>query len=167
MIWEAFKSTEGEKAGMDITRGWLLFTLAVATSLDALAVGLSLAFLESRILLAALIIGVVAFVMSNLGFYIGRKVGGILGQRAKLIGGLMLIGIGLHEEVKSLIFSLISSLRTTLSIIYSGSFIRPISSQALISFPFLDISSTCSPSNIRENICAIFPGNHNLHSVEF
>ncbi len=103
MIWEAFQSKEGEKAGLDITRGWLLFTLAVATSIDALAVGLSLAFLETHILLAALIIGLVAFLMSNLGFYVGRKVGGVLGRWAKLIGGLILIGIGLRVLISHLL----------------------------------------------------------------
>jgi putative Mn2+ efflux pump MntP len=94
---------------MDITRGWLLFTLAVATSIDALAVGLSLAFLETRILLAALIIGVVAFLMSNLGFYLGCKASGVLGQRARIIGGIILIGIGLR--VNQPFVSLVTSLQ--------------------------------------------------------
>jgi putative Mn2+ efflux pump MntP len=88
---------------MDITRGWLLLTLAVATSIDALAVGLSLAFLETPILLAALIIGVVAFVISNLGFYIGRQAGDILGKRAKVIGGIILIAIGLRVLISHLL----------------------------------------------------------------
>ncbi len=103
MIWDAFKSQEGGKVDIDITRGWLLFTLAVATSIDALAVGLSLAFFETHILLAAFIIGVVAFLMSNLGFYLGCKVGSVLGQRARLIGGIILIGIGLRVLISHLL----------------------------------------------------------------
>jgi manganese efflux pump family protein len=103
MIWEAFKGKEDDKAGMDITRGWLLFILAVATSIDALAVGLSLAFLKTNIWLAALIIGVMAFSISNLGFYLGRKAGDTLGKRAKFIGGLILIGIGLRVLISHLL----------------------------------------------------------------
>jgi manganese efflux pump family protein len=103
MIWEAFDKKEGEKAGMDITRGWMLVTLALATSIDALAVGLSLAFLKTNILIAALIIGVVAFVISNLGFYIGRKASDVLGQRARIIGGIILIGIGLRVLISHLL----------------------------------------------------------------
>jgi putative Mn2+ efflux pump MntP len=103
MIWEGVKGEEHEKAGMDITRGWLLLTLAVATSLDALAVGLSLAFLETNIILAALIIGAVAFLISNLGFYLGRRAGIVLGKRAKIIGGVILICIGLRVLIDHLL----------------------------------------------------------------
>jgi manganese efflux pump family protein len=103
MIWQAFKGKESDKTGMDITRGWLLLTLTVATSIDALAVGLSLAFLEVNILFAALIIGVVAFAISNLGFYIGRQAGAVLGNRAKIIGGIILIGIGLRILISHLL----------------------------------------------------------------
>jgi manganese efflux pump family protein len=103
MIWEAFKSQQDEKINIDITRGWLLFTLAVATSIDALAVGLSLAFLETHILLAALIIGLVAFLISHLGFYLGCKASAVLGQRARFIGGIILIGIGLRVLISHLI----------------------------------------------------------------
>jgi putative Mn2+ efflux pump MntP len=95
MIWESFRDEDG-KEGADITRGWLLFTLAVATSIDALAVGLSFAFLNINIWLASTIIGVVAFVITAIGFVIGAKAGELLGRRAKLVGGLVLIGIGLR-----------------------------------------------------------------------
>ena len=98
MIWEAFREEkEDSKAGSDITRGWLLLTLAIATSIDSLAVGLSFAFVENiNIWLAVSIIGIVAFAITILGFYWGRKAGDWLGQRAKIIGGVILIGIGLR-----------------------------------------------------------------------
>ena len=85
MLWEAFHEKE-EGQGGDITRGWLLLSLAFATSIDALAVGLSFALLDVNIISAALIIGTVAFLITVLGFFIGRKAGHLLGQRAKILG---------------------------------------------------------------------------------
>lgn len=96
MIWEAFREKEESRKNSDITRGWLLLTLAVATSIDALAVGLSFAFLEINIGFAILTIGLVTFLIATMGFYIGRKAGDALGQKAKIIGGIILIGIGLR-----------------------------------------------------------------------
>ncbi len=103
MIWEGVKGEEDEKAGMDITRGWLLLTLALATSIDSLAVGLSLAFVEINILAAILIIGVMAFLITHLGFHLGFKAGDMLGKRAKIIGGVILIGIGLRVLISHLL----------------------------------------------------------------
>jgi putative Mn2+ efflux pump MntP len=96
MIWESFGSDEDPRQRTDITKGLALLTLSVATSIDSLAVGLSLAFLESRLLIAALIIGSVTFVISAAGFYSGRRIGGSLGRWAEAIGGIVLIGIGLR-----------------------------------------------------------------------
>jgi putative Mn2+ efflux pump MntP len=99
MLWEAFHEKDERAEGTDISRGWLLFTLAVATSIDSLAVGLSFAFLNINILWASSIIGVVAFLITNLAFYIGRKAGSLLGQRAKILGAIILIGIGIRIVV--------------------------------------------------------------------
>lgn len=96
MLWESFKGEDGRVEGTDITRGFILLTLAVATSIDALAVGLSFAFLETGIIQASLIIGLVAFSVTAAGFWLGRKAGVLLGKRAKLVGGIILIGIGLR-----------------------------------------------------------------------
>ncbi len=95
MIWESFHSGDGNRRNADITRGFLLLTLAVATSIDALAVGLSFAFMEVDITVASLAIGVVAFIATAIGFLLGRKVGSLIGKRAETIGGIVLIGIGL------------------------------------------------------------------------
>ena len=96
MIWESFRSEKEERKNHDFTKGWPLLTLSIATSIDALAVGLSFAFLKVNILTASLIIGIIAFVITIIGFLIGRKVGEFVGKRAELVGGVILIGIGLR-----------------------------------------------------------------------
>lgn len=96
MIWESLKGENEGAEGADITRGFVLLTLTVATSIDSLAVGLSFAFLEIGIIQAGLIIGLVAFSVTAAGFWLGRKAGVLLGNKAKLVGGVVLIGIGLR-----------------------------------------------------------------------
>jgi len=100
MIWDSVKNEDGTQSGIDITRGWVLFTMAVATSIDALAVGFSFALLKTGILQASIVIGLVAAVVTVVGFWLGRKAGKLLGRRAKLAGGLVLIGIGLRILIK-------------------------------------------------------------------
>lgn len=78
----------------DPTRGFSLFILSVATSLDALAVGLSLAALHVAILYPAVVIGIVAFLMTVIGMKLGPLFGRAAGKRAELVGGLLLILIG-------------------------------------------------------------------------
>ncbi|WP_318377862.1 manganese efflux pump MntP [Enterobacter sp.] len=73
---------------------WLLVTTAIATSLDAMAVGVGLAFLQVNIVTTALAIGCATFIMSTLGMMVGRFIGPLLGKRAEILGGVVLIGIG-------------------------------------------------------------------------
>ena len=95
MIWESLKMNDEEKACRpDQTRGKRLLILALATSIDALAVGLSLGVVRTGILYPAAIIGVTSFVMTVVGAKLGPVVGRIAGKRAELVGGLILIGIG-------------------------------------------------------------------------
>jgi len=96
MIWESFRSKENEGADRDFSKGAMLLTLAVATSIDALAVGLSFAFLSVNIVMAVLTIGGVALLITAVGFLVGRKAGQLLGKRAETIGGIILIGIGVR-----------------------------------------------------------------------
>ena len=96
MIWESFHPEEGRREDADITRGLLLLTLSVATSIDALAVGLTFAFLEVNIILASSTIGGITFVATTIGFLLGRRAGKLVGKRAEAIGGVVLIGIGLR-----------------------------------------------------------------------
>jgi len=98
MLREAFEHENEEDGGhsdsSDITRGFRIVVLAVATSIDSLAVGLSFAFLDAPILLSASVIGVVAFAITIAGFALGTKLGQLAGRRARLVGGLILIAIG-------------------------------------------------------------------------
>lgn len=71
-----------------------LFGLAIATSIDALAIGISLAILKSTILIEASLIGLVTFLMSVFGVYFGSRFGRKVDLKLDLIGGLILIGIG-------------------------------------------------------------------------
>lgn len=103
MIYESFSLSDEEKACRpDQTRGARLLVLSVATSIDALAVGLSLGFIKVGILYPAAVIGIVCFVMTIIGARLGPAVGRAMGKRAELAGGLILIGIGLRILVEHL-----------------------------------------------------------------
>jgi putative Mn2+ efflux pump MntP len=94
MIWESFHGDGRAESAVDPTKGLTLLMLAVATSIDALAVGLSFAFLKIAIFYASILIGIVAFAMTLVGMVFGNKLGELFGKRAEMIGGLVLIGIG-------------------------------------------------------------------------
>ena len=81
-----------------------LIVQAVATSIDALAVGISFAILDIHILIAALIIGVVAFCFSYFGGMAGKKIGTIVQEKAQIFGGIVLIGIGVKILLEHTIF---------------------------------------------------------------
>ena len=103
MIWEALHEKGGQSKNLDITHGLTLLALAFATSVDALAVGLSFAFLQLNIVVTCLVIGVVAFAITHLGFYLGHSAGSLLGRRAKITGGIILIGIGIQVLLSHLL----------------------------------------------------------------
>ncbi len=95
MIYESLKcGSAGSK--INPLNIFVLFTLAIATSIDALAVGLSLSFLKVAIIMPSIIIGIVTFCLSFLGVYIGNKVGHFFERRIEFVGGLILIGIGIR-----------------------------------------------------------------------
>ncbi|MFG6176023.1 manganese efflux pump MntP [Halomonas sp. THAF12] len=73
---------------------WMIAATAVITSIDALTVGIGLAFMEANILLTALAIGAATTLMATLGVMLGRRLGVLIGQRAEVLGGVVLIGIG-------------------------------------------------------------------------
>jgi len=94
MIYDGTKKVEEEREeqlGLH-----LIVALAVATSIDALMVGLSFAFLKVPIIQPILIIGLVTFLLSITGFYFGCGLGRIFGNKIKIVGGLILIAIGLR-----------------------------------------------------------------------
>lgn len=98
MIVGAFKSGAEPQVLKDPTRGGTMVLLSLATSIDALAVGLSISALQIRIWGPALIIGVVAFGFTAVGLQLGRMAGSRFkfSKYAEIIDGLVLIGIGLR-----------------------------------------------------------------------
>ena len=102
MVADALKGGEEAQGGSDLSPRRLC-VLAVATSIDALAVGVSMAFMaDVDIRLSAAVIGLVAFGMSVLGGLVGRRLGGLFQRRAALAGGVVLIGIGVKILVEHL-----------------------------------------------------------------
>ena len=92
MVWEALRGEESVSGGFDLRE---LLMLAVATSIDALAVGITFAFLKVEILSAVSIIGCTTFLLSLLGVVIGNRFGSRYQQRAEVTGGVILVLIGL------------------------------------------------------------------------
>lgn len=92
MVFDAFF---GKEDSINLTGAKVLILLAVATSIDALAVGISYALMGEEILVASVIIGVVAFVFSFAGVFIGHKLSNIFGNKMQILGGAILIAIGI------------------------------------------------------------------------
>jgi putative Mn2+ efflux pump MntP len=103
MVYESFRQEKVEGRKPDITRGASLVLLSLATSIDALAVGLSLSLLRVRILYPSAVIGVVCFALTAFGFTFGSRLGKLLGKRVELLGGLVLVGIGVKILVEHLL----------------------------------------------------------------
>jgi putative Mn2+ efflux pump MntP len=103
MLWEA-SGTRQAGSRDDPTRGTMLLTLSVATSIDALAVGLSLAFLHLPILIPATVIGVVTSTLTALGAGFGSRLGRAWSRWAEVAGGLVLLFIGIRILVSHLFF---------------------------------------------------------------
>jgi manganese efflux pump family protein len=101
MIKESFENEE-ECEAIDISKTKTLIGLSVATSIDSLAAGLTFALIEVAILPASLLVGITAFMVSLVGVWLGRRVGDIVGKRAELFGGLILIGIGIRILIEGL-----------------------------------------------------------------
>jgi manganese efflux pump family protein len=102
MIYEGLREEDDE----DVCRVFSIrdiLILSVATSIDAFAVGVTFAFLNTPILLPILIIGLVTFILSFLGVYLGKKVGHLFGSKIEVLGGLILIGIGLKILLENII----------------------------------------------------------------
>ncbi len=93
---------DSETYQSDPSRGGTLVMLSVATSIDAFAIGLSLAMLQVDILFPSVVIGVVTAGLSLTGLLIGHKLGTRFGKRMEILGGVILIGIGLRVLITHL-----------------------------------------------------------------
>ncbi|NMC47553.1 MAG: manganese efflux pump [Chloroflexi bacterium] len=96
-------SDKPDKITGDPTRGGTLIMLSIATSIDALGVGLSLSMVESDVLLSGLIIGIVSTIFTVLGLKFGRKLNRRFGRRIEVLGGLILITIGIRLVITHMI----------------------------------------------------------------
>ncbi len=106
MVWASLgQNDEDEPTTKPSRHGfWLLAITGLATSIDAMVVGVGLAFLDVNIIPVAMAIGLATMVMVTLGVMLGRVLGALAGKRAELLGGLVLIGIGsmiLYEHLNA------------------------------------------------------------------
>lgn len=93
MIYDALRA--GPRRAVDPLNLLTLLGLSIATSIDALVVGLSFALLQIPILTPAIVIGSVTFLLAFLGVLLGHRLGRLFEREAEVLGGLILIGIGL------------------------------------------------------------------------
>ena len=103
MLWEARSSASPNGLPQSNPFGFkLMLALALATSIDAFAVGITLPMLRFPLVLSIVTIGLTTAVLSVAGLYAGRRFGASLGQRLDIVGGLFLIGLGFKILVEHL-----------------------------------------------------------------
>src|SRR5258705_10106671 len=94
MIFNALSNSSSQDRTAQNGSWFILLVTAIGTSIDAMIVGVSLAFLNVNIFITAAAIGAATFVMSTIGMLAGRSVGNEFGRWAEVFGGLGLIGFG-------------------------------------------------------------------------
>lgn len=102
MIIEGRKGEE-EKIQKNLTKGMSMVIVSIATSIDALAMGLSLAFLNITIFYPSVVIGIVTFILAVIGFEAGAKLKGHFGKGVEIFGGVVLIGVGVKILLSHLV----------------------------------------------------------------
>jgi len=103
MLRDSLRPSGEARPFRDPTTGWQLVLLSVATSIDALAVGLSLAVIGSPIIFPALLFGAVAAAFTAAGMALGRRLASAWGRRVEFAGGLILIGIGVKILIEHIL----------------------------------------------------------------
>jgi putative Mn2+ efflux pump MntP len=103
MIYESFKIKSVEE-NQNPSNVFVLLVLSVATSIDALAIGITLSLITSSIFAAVTIIGLITFVLSYIGVLIGKRYGHFFENRIEALGGFVLIGIGVKILCEHLLF---------------------------------------------------------------
>jgi putative Mn2+ efflux pump MntP len=107
MLAEVVKDWKNPEASCPVTNVFSaknLIMQGVATSIDALAAGISLAVLDINIFSSALIIGLITFFLCTIGVEIGKRFGSLLGLRARLVGGIILVALGLKIFIENQFF---------------------------------------------------------------
>jgi len=105
MVVESLKNDDSNKE-FNPLKFTVLLGIGIVTSIDALVVGVSFAFLQTNIWTAILIIGIVTFFVAMLGMLFGKKIGAKFGKRIEILGGLILIVIGLKILLGHLLLSI-------------------------------------------------------------
>ena len=100
MIWESQKPEENKS--FNPLNIWFIIYMSIATSIDALIVGLSFAFLKTNIYVSIIIIGIVTFIAAMLGILFGKKAGTQFGKKMEILGGIILIVIALKILIEHL-----------------------------------------------------------------
>lgn len=103
MIYESFKIKSVEE-NLDPSNVFVLLALSVATSIDALAIGITLSLITRSIVIAVTIIGLITFALSYLGVVIGKRFGHFFENKIEIFGGLILIAIGVKILIEHLLF---------------------------------------------------------------
>ncbi|WP_437950811.1 manganese efflux pump MntP family protein [Sorangium sp. So ce296] len=103
MLWEARSGADDEDdAPKDLFALKVMFVLAIATSIDALAIGFTLPMLNAPLALSLVTIGITTAVLSAIGLFAGRRFGAMLGKRLDVAGGVVLIGLGVKILIEHL-----------------------------------------------------------------
>jgi putative Mn2+ efflux pump MntP len=103
MIYESIKTRSKEnEQEVNSLNIYILLILSIATSIDALAVGLSLSCLKVPIVTPVITIGIITFLLSFFGVFVGNRFGHFFGNKIEAIGGLILIGIGIKILIEHL-----------------------------------------------------------------
>ncbi|MCE5249110.1 manganese efflux pump MntP family protein [bacterium] len=105
MIYEALVKSDTSKLPSDPTRGFHLYGLSVATSIDALAVGISLGVLNRNIWYPSIIIGIVAAAFTVVGIRLGCRIGLRFSKNMEILGGIILIAIGVKIVLDHTVFA--------------------------------------------------------------
>lgn len=105
MVKESFEQNQNDNTCISHIPFKTILLLAIATSIDALAIGVSFAFLKVDIILASCIIGIITFTLSLLGVLIGKKLGSVFEKYAQRFGGSILILLGIKILIEHLFLS--------------------------------------------------------------
>jgi putative Mn2+ efflux pump MntP len=103
MIYESFKIKSAEDI-RDPSNIFILLALSIATSIDALAIGVTLSLVAGSIAFAVIVIGLVTFTLSYIGVLIGKKIGHFFENKIEAVGGLVLIALGCKILFEHLLF---------------------------------------------------------------
>lgn len=104
MIYESLKKEEEKVETVNPLSPLYLITISIATSIDALVIGLTFGFINTPIIMPLAIIGSITFLVSMLGILFGKKAGARAGKKMEILGALILIGIGTKILIQHIYF---------------------------------------------------------------